>query len=211
EIWTDHEGYNVARWLNDRGIAAFMLKYRLPRQENSPYTKTHQLSDGLRAVRTLRQHAHRWRIDPERIVVIGFSAGGELAARVALADDRGDPNAADSVDRQGTRVALQALMYPAHPEIIQPTKDSPPAFLCWGFQDYPMIADGMGGVYSRFRAAGVPVEMHVYSDAGHGFGVRNHDASPAGKWIERFHEWLGSRGLLQPMPSRGAPKESPDN
>jgi len=92
-------------------------------------------------------------------------------------------------------------VYPAHPEVIQPTGSSPTAFLCWGYGDFPMIADGMGSVYSRFRAAGVPVEMHVYSDAGHGFGVRANDSSPAGRWIERFYEWLGSRGLLQPVSS----------
>jgi acetyl esterase/lipase len=102
--------------------------------------------------------------------------------------------------RQGDapRLAFQALIYPANPAIIQPTKDAPPAFLCWGDRDtVPTIADGMGSVYSRFRSAGVPVEMHVYSKAGHGFGLRANDTSPAGKWIERFYEWLGSRGLLE--------------
>jgi acetyl esterase/lipase len=197
EIWTDHEGHAIARWLSTRGITAAMLKYRLPRQEASPYTTEHQVIDGQRALRVLRHQAAHWQIDPARIGVIGFSAGGELAARLALAAAEGDPAAANPVDRHSTRLAFQALMYPAHPEIIQPAKDAPTAFLCWGFGDFPMISDGMGGVYARFRAVGVPVEMHVYSDAGHGFGLRAHDTSPAGKWIERFHEWLGSRGLLQ--------------
>lgn len=201
EIWTDHEGHNVARWLSARGITAAMLKYRLPRQEGSPYTIEHEVADAKRAIRVLRHQAARWRIDPARIGAIGFSAGGELAARLALAADEGDPAAADPIEQQSTRLAFQALMYPAHPEIIQPTKDAPPAFLCWGFRDFPMIADGMGSVYSRFRAVEVPVEMHVYADAAHGFGVRPNDTSPAGKWIERFFEWLGSRGLLQPVSS----------
>lgn len=197
EIWTDHEGHNIAKWLNAHGVAAFMLKYRLPRQEKSPYTIEHEVIDGKRAIRTLRHHAERWRIDPERIGVIGFSAGGELAARLALAADSGNAEDTDPVERQSTKLAFQALMYPAHPEIIQPTKDSPPVFLCWGFGDHlAMIADGMGGVYSRFRAVGVPVEMHVYANAGHGFGVRANDTSPAGKWIDRFYEWLGSSGWL---------------
>jgi acetyl esterase/lipase len=196
EIWTDHEGHNVARWLSARGIAAFILKYRLARQEGSPYSVEHSVADGKRAVRVLRHHAARWRVDPERLGVIGFSAGGQLAARVALAVDGGEAQAADLVERHGTRLAFQALMYPAFPDVIQPTKESPPAFLCWGYEDYAMIADGMGRVYPRFRDAGVPVEMHVYSNAGHGFGLRANDTSPAGKWIERFHEWLGSRGLI---------------
>ncbi|HEU5077720.1 MAG TPA: alpha/beta hydrolase [Opitutaceae bacterium] len=198
EIWTDHEGHNVARWLSARGVAAFMLKYRLPEQPGSPYKMENEVADGLRAVRVLRHNAKRWRIDPSRIGVIGFSAGGELAARVALANDEGDSAATDPIDRLSARVAFQALMYPAHPEIIQPTKNSPPAFLCWGFKDdIPMIADGMGSVYSRFRAARVPVEMHVYSDAGHGFGLRANNKSPSGKWIDRFYEWLDERGLLK--------------
>jgi endo-1,4-beta-xylanase len=199
EIWSDHEGHNVARWLSARGIAAFMLKYRLARQEGSPYTiEQHEVADGKRAIRLLRHNAARWRIDPARIGVIGFSAGGELAARVALAPDDGDPAATDPIERQSARLAFQALMYPGRPEIIQPTKDAPPAFVCWGYGDtIRAISDGLGGVYARFRSAGVPLEMHVYSEAAHGFGLRANDASPAGKWIERFYEWLGSRGLLQ--------------
>ncbi len=197
EIWTDHEGHNVAHWLNAHGIAGFMLKYRLPEQAGSPYKLQHEVADAVRAVRVLRQNAERWHIDPVRIGVIGFSAGGELAARVALAADAGNPKAADPVERQSSRVAFQALLYPAHPEIIEPTKNAPPAFLCWGFRDFPMIADGMGSVYSRFRAAEVPVEMHVYADAGHGFGIRPRDTTPAGNWIDRFYEWLDARGLLK--------------
>jgi endo-1,4-beta-xylanase len=198
EIWTDHEGHNVARWLRKRGVAAFMLKYRLPRQEGSPYTIEHEVADGKRAIRILRQRAAQWRIDPARIGMIGFSAGGELTARVAVAPDDGDPDASDLVERQSTRLAFQALMYPAHPEVIQPASDAPPAFLCWGFEDFPMISEGMGSVYARFRDAGVPVEVHVYSTAGHGFGIRAHDTSPAGKWIDRFYEWLGAQDLLLP-------------
>ena len=175
---------------------------RLPRQEGSPYTIEHEVADGKRAIRVLRQRAAEWRIDPARIGMISFSAGGELTARVAVAADDGDPDAADPVERQGTRLAFQALMYPAHPEVIQPAAGAPTAFLCWGFTDFPMIADGMGGVYARFRAARVPVEMHVYFNAGHGFGIRANDTSPAGKWIDRFYEWFGSLGLLNADGSR---------
>jgi endo-1,4-beta-xylanase len=202
EIWTDHEGHNVARWLSARGITAVMLKYRLAQQEKSPYTIETEVADAKRAVRVLRYNSDRWHIDPARIGVIGFSAGGELAARLAVATDDGDPAAADPIDRESTHLAFQALMYPSHPEIIQPTKDAPPAFLCWGFADIPMIADGMGGVYARFRTVGVPVEMHVYADAHHGFGLRANDPSPAGKWIDRFYEWLDERGLVKPVTPR---------
>ena len=199
EIWTDHEGHNVARWLSERGVAAFILKYRLPLQEGSPYTIEHEVADGKRALRLMRHRAAQWRIAPARIGMIGFSAGGELVARVAVASEGGDPDAEDPIERQSARPAFQALMYPAHPELIQPPTDAPPAFLCWGFEDFPMISDGMGRVYTRFRDAKVPVEMHVYSNAGHGFGLRANDTSPAGKWIDRFYEWLGAQGLLQPV------------
>jgi len=198
EIWMDHEGHNVARWLNQHGITACILKYRLALQEGSSYTIEDEVADGKRALRVMRDRADAWHIDPKRIGMIGFSAGGEVVERVAMAPDEGTPEAADPVERMNTRLAFQALLYPGHPELIQPTKDTPPAFLCWGFQDFPMISEGMGTVYPRFRTAGVPVEMHVYADAGHGFGVRAGDTSPQAKWIDRFHEWLGARGLLQP-------------
>jgi endo-1,4-beta-xylanase len=202
EIWLDHEGHNVARWLNAHGVGGFILKYRLLGQADSPYTIDTEVADAKRALRLLRERAASWHVDPARIAVIGFSAGGEVAARVALAGDDGDPAASDPIERQSSRVALQALIYPAHPELIRPVKDTPPAFLCWGFADFPMIADGMGEVYSRFRAVGVPVEMHVYSDAGHGFGIRPKDTSAAGKWIDRYYEWLGERGWLKTAPAQ---------
>lgn len=200
ELWMDHEGHNVARWLSSRGIAAVILKYRLPGQEGSPYKIADEVTDGKRAIRVIKSNANRWHIDPARIGVLGFSAGGELAARLALPDDTGEPAAQDTIDRLSARIAFQALIYPAHPEIIQPTKDSPTAFLCWGYNDMPMIADGMGSVYSRFRAVHVPVEMHVYSEAGHGFGLRANDTAPSSKWIDRFYEWLVSRRLLNSPP-----------
>ncbi len=197
ELWMDHEGYNVAAWLSAHGIAAFILKYRLARHEGSTYSIAgDEVADATRAMRLIRSRAAEWKVDPQRLGILGFSAGGELAARTSQTADAGEPNASDVVARESAKPAFQALLYPGNPEIIQPTRDSPPTFLCWGFQDGPGIADGLSNAYARFRAVGVPLEMHEYSEAGHGFGLRAGDHSPAGKWIERFHEWLCSRGVL---------------
>lgn len=197
ELWMDHEGYAVAQWLSDHGVATFILKYRLASQEGSTYTvEGEALADVHRALRLVRSRAAEWSVDPDRLGVMGFSAGGELAARASMVFDAGDPGAADPVERQGNRPAFQALIYPGRSHVIAPTSDSPPAFLSWGTGDRPDISEGMAGVYLLFKRAGVPVEMHVYSDAGHGYGVRAIDHSPSEQWLVRFHEWLGGRGWL---------------
>jgi acetyl esterase/lipase len=194
ELWMDHEGYAVADWLAAHGVAAFVLKYRLASQEGSTYTvEKDALADAQRAMRLIRSRASEWRVDPARLGVMGFSAGGELAARTSMVTLAGDPAAEDPLDRQGTKPAFQALIYPGRSQVIVPTTASPPAFLVWGTGDRPDIAEGMAIVYLLFKRAGVPVEMHVYSDAGHGFGLRQSNHAPSGHWLERFHEWLAWR------------------
>lgn len=191
ELWMDHEGYRVADWLAGHGVAAFVLKYRLASQEGSSYTvEKDALADAQRAMRLVRSRASEWRVDPTRLGVMGFSAGGELAARTSMATVAGDPAAADPLERQGTKPAFQALVYPGRSHVIVPTADSPPAFLVWGTGDRPDIAEGMAIVYLLFKRAGVPVEMHVYSDAGHGFGLRASSQAPSSHWLERLREWL---------------------
>lgn len=198
EIWIDHEGHNVARWLAERGIAAFILKYRLARETGSTYTiEGHALVDTQRALRTIRHRAKEWKLDPARVGVMGFSAGGELAALASLRFDAGITGASDEVDREGSKPAFQALIYPGHSSIIVPTAESPPAFLACGYQDRPDISEGLANVYLLFKKAGVPAELHIYSGAGHGFGLRPNDHSPASLWPQRFYEWLEGRGLLK--------------
>ncbi len=176
----DHEGYAVARWLSEHGIAAFVLKYRLAREEGSSYTiEEHALRDTQRALRLARSRAVEWGLDPARLGVIGFSAGGELAALVSLRNDGGAAGTDDEVERQSSRPAFQALIYPGNSQAILPTPDSPPAFLACGF-----------------KKVGVPAELHVYAGAGHGFGLREADHSPAAGWPARFEEWLADRGFL---------------
>jgi endo-1,4-beta-xylanase len=198
ELWMDHEGYNVAQWLADRGIAAFVLKYRLAREEGSSYrVDVESLQDVQRALRLIRSRSIEWHVDPTRLGVIGFSAGGELAALSAERGDEGRVNATEEIDRQSSRPAFQALIYPGNSKTILPEPNAPPAFLVCGANDRADISAGLAQVYLRFKAAKVPVELHIYAKAGHGFGIRatNHSASAA--WPERFREWMSDSGFLK--------------
>jgi acetyl esterase/lipase len=197
ELWMDHEGYNVARWLAAHGIAGFILKYRLAHEEGSTYqVGIHSLANAQRAVRLVRSRAAEWNVDPARVGVMGFSAGGELAALAGMHFARGADGAVDPVDRQGSKPAFQALLYPGNPESIVPVRDSPPAFLACGYDDQADISEGLARVYLRFKQTGVPAELHIYTGAGHGFGLRESNHFPAGAWPERFREWLADRGFL---------------
>ncbi len=193
-----HEGDNVAAWLRDRGIAAFVLKHRLAREPNSTYRiDVEALADAARAMRTIRHRAREWRVDPSRIGAIGFSAGGELVAMVATRDVQGQASAADPIDRESARPDFQALIYPGRSGDIQPTATSSPAFLAAAYDDRQDISEGLAEVYLRFKRAGVPAELHIYASGGHGFGVRATNARPVGQWLERFTEWLTDRKVLQ--------------
>ncbi len=193
----EHEGYNVAEWLSERGIAAFVLKYRLARETNSTYkVEVEALADTQRALRLVRSRAQEWTIDPARVGVMGFSAGGELAAFASMRFDNGGEGATDAVDRQNSKPAFQALIYPGSSRKIEPTKESPPAFLACAYNDRQDIAEGLAEVYLRFKRAGVPAELHIYGSGGHGFGVRAGNHKPVGVWLARFEEWLGDSGFL---------------
>ena len=198
ELWTDHEGHRVAAWLSAHGVSAFVLKYRLAREEGSRYTvEEHALADARRALRTVRSRAAEWRVDPERLGVLGFSAGGELAALAAMRGEPARADAPDPIERESSRPAFQVLVYPGRSQNILPTPQSPPAFLLCGADDRPDISEGLASVYLRFKQAGVPAELHVYSGVGHGFGVRASNTGPVAHWLDRVQEWLDGRGLLK--------------
>ena len=196
-----HEGYNVGEWLRDHGIAAFVLKHRLARETNSTYQiEVESLADTQRAMRLIRSRAAEWNVDPARLGVMGFSAGGELAWLVSARNDHGLKEAKDPVDRQGCKPAFQALIYPGRSASILPTKEVPPVFLCAGYGDRQDISEGLAEAYLRFKRAGVPAELHIYSNAGHGFGLRATNKGPHAAWPARFLEWLLGRGLLVEVP-----------
>jgi endo-1,4-beta-xylanase len=194
----DHEGYNVARSLSDHGIAAFVLKNRLARETNSTYkVEVHGLGDTQRAIRLVRSRASEWGIDPAHVGVLGFSAGGELAALAAMRPDPALPLGPDAIDQQNSKPNFQALIYPGGSKNIIATKDSPPAFLACAYDDRPDISEGLATVYLNFKKAGVPAELHIYSTGGHGFGFRSTNKKPVANWLVRFEEWLGDSGFLR--------------
>lgn len=199
-----NEGYDVAQWLADHGIAAFVLKYRLGKDDANPpgapqpYAyDVHGLADTQRAVRVVRARAEEWGVNPAAVGVIGFSAGGEVAALAAMRPELGKPDAADAIDRLSARPDFQGLIYPGKSALIIPEKGAPPAFLAAGYGDRTDISEGLAEVYLRFKRAGVPAELHLYAGAGHGFGMREVNKSPVGGWTERFREWLADRKFLQ--------------
>lgn len=193
-----HEGYNVAEWLRDHGIAAFVLKHRLAREANSTYKiDVESLADTSRAMRLIRSRAAEWGIDPGRVGAMGFSAGGELVSMISTRGDAVDAAAADPIDRQSARPNFQALIYPGQSGNIQPTKDSPPVFLAAAYTDRQDISEGLAEAYLRFKRAGVPAELHMYSTGGHGFGLRPTNKRPVGQWMARFEDWLADSGILR--------------
>lgn len=188
ELWTTHEGHNIARWLSERGVAAFVLKYRLARDKGSSYTiEGDAFDDTKQALALVRQRASEWMVESAKVGVMGFSAGGELAA---LAGTR-FTNAAE-------RPAFQVLVYPAIPKEMPLSKDTPPAFLVCGENDRQNISQGLPELYLAMRKAGVSAELHVYAGVGHGFGFRPTLKGPVSTWLDRFHDWLLT---LNPRPA----------
>jgi acetyl esterase/lipase len=198
ELWMDHEGYRVGRWLSDHGVAAFVLKYRLAAEPGSSYTiEGHSLPDVLRAIRLVRNRAGEWGIAPERIGIIGFSAGGELAARAGTHYDSGNAGASDAIDRESSRPAFQALIYPAIPRDMKLSEETPAAFLLCGENNRPDISRGLAQLYLAFKQAGVPVELHILTGIGHGFGIRDDNPRAVSNWISLFCDWLEARAMLK--------------
>jgi len=199
ELWIDHEGYRIGQWLSDRGVAGFVLKYRLAKEPGSTYTiEGDSLADVQRVIRLLRSRAPEWSIDTERIGIMGFSAGGELAALASTRYDPGRPTAADPIDRQSSKPSFQALVYPGIPqdENAKLSKDTPPAFLLCGEDDRIDISQGLPELYVAFKRAGVSAELHIFAGVGHGFGLRDSNHGPMAAWLELFYGWLGQKGYL---------------
>jgi len=195
----EHEGIDVARWLNARGIAAFMLKYRLVQTgDDFPQCVDANLNDqarreallgpifpmitadGCQAVRLVRQRAAEWGIAPDRIGIMGFSAGGCVTLSTALHYDA------------SSRPDFAAPIYSAPPLEGPVPDDAPPLFLLCAADDDMASAVSIS-YYAEWRAAGRPVELHIYAKGGHGFGMRTLGL-PSDQWIERFAEWLKEMG-----------------
>ncbi len=200
ELWVKHEGDNVAAWLAERGIAAVVLRHRLAREKDSPYKiDVHALQDGQRALRLVRYNAKDWNLNPERVGMMGFSAGGEVVGLVCRAAAKGDEKAADPVDRESAIPAFQAHIY-SGPQGVRDAKltkeNCPPLWVLVGDDDG--AAAWLIPHYLDAKKAGVSAELHVIAKTGHGFGFR---AKPANKavadWPQRFADFLDVQGMLK--------------
>jgi acetyl esterase/lipase len=205
-LTVDREGYDLARYLAKRGIAGFVLKYRLARdQSNPPNTPqpysvdVHALADANRAVRLIRAHAAEWNVKPDRVGIIGFSAGGEIALLAAAKHDAGKRDAADLVERQSSRPDFFAPIYPGglqRTDLVWAKESTPPAFLACAADD--RMPEQLTALFNTLHHAGVNAEVHIYSRGGHGFGVRTDRPDLAiSSWQDRFVAWLRDRGMLK--------------
>jgi acetyl esterase/lipase len=215
----DHEGKQVAEWLNQRGISAFILKYRLGPKYHFPI----ELWDAQRAIRYVRAHARDFGVQANRIGIWGFSAGGHLASTAGTHFDMGDKNAADPADRPSSRPSFMILAYPVitmeapyvhlgsrnnllsekpDPKLAaslsnqrQVTSETPPTFLFHTSDDDVVPVQNSIEFYEALRQAGVPAEMHIYLHGKHGVGLAQND--PALRtWPDRLADWMKSQGIV---------------
>ena len=218
----NHEGDHYARWLNESGIAGFVLKYRLG---SAGYRHPVMLQDAARAVRTVRARAGDWKLDPKRVGIMGSSAGGHLSSTLLTHFDAGKPDAADPIDRESSRPDLGILCYPvvtlvgpfAHagsrknllgtnppPELVrelsndlQVTKDTPPCFIWHTYEDGGVPVENSLQFAEALRKAGVPFDLHVYQKGPHGLGLGTRDWNPDKRlpWTGDCVYWLKGQGF----------------
>ena len=203
----DHEGAQVARWLNSIGVTAAVLKYRVPRREGTPKGEPpiQALMDAQRAVGLVRSKAADWGLDPKRIGVLGFSAGGHLAAWSSTNYDKRAYDAVDAADETSCRPDFAVMVYPGGvtkrgsselaPE-IRVTSQTPPSFFAHAGDDR-VSPENSVQMYLALKRAGVPAELHIYASGGHGFGMRP-TGKPTATWPKRCEEWLRDQGILKP-------------
>ena len=193
----DAEGHLMAKHLQKLGVTAFVLKHRLAREENSPYQiEVHAAADGRRAMRWVRHHAADYDVDPNRIGMVGFSAGGEVVSMVLYGDDSGDADATDPIDRQSCEAAFQVLVYPGPLGIPETTdRPLPPAFMVVASDDG--AADNLLKVAGQYRQQKRPFELHVYAAGGHGFNMgQRSKLKTISTWPGRLDDWLADGGWL---------------
>jgi acetyl esterase/lipase len=220
QLAMNHEGRQVANYLNSLGIAAFVLRYRLGPRYHHPI----ELGDVQRAIRTLRSHAADWRLDPSRIGIMGFSAGGHLAMTAATHFDAGAVTAAEAVDRVSSRPDFVVLGYPVismtetwthdgsktnllgstpDPALARSLsgeqaviKETPPTFIFQTNADTAVPAENSVYYYLALRRMGVPAELHIFENGPHGVGLANDDAALS-EWSKLLANWLRGRGIVK--------------
>ena len=204
----DLEGEEVAAWLNSLGVTGFLLKYRVPRRPGQvvELPAPGPLQDAQRAVSLIRSQAAEWGIDPQRIGMIGFSAGAHLTAATATNFDQPTYAPLDTMDQASCRPDFAILAYPGYlvvkeSEVLAPyirfPADTPPFFLVHAGDDSMARVTHSVVMYLALKRAGVSAELHVYAAGEHGFGVRP-SGRPVSTWPERCVDWLRAQGVLKP-------------
>lgn len=198
----DHEGEEVAAWLNNLGVTGIVLKYRVPRRPDHP---KYPLQDAQRAISLVRSKAKEWGIDPDRIGMLGFSAGGHLTAVAATNADQRAYEPIDEADKYSCRPDFAVVVYPGGllakgkaelvPE-VRVGKETPPMFLVHSGDD-KVSPENSVLLFLALKRAGVPAELHIYASGGHGYGLNRSKYAPAAQWPVRCEEWLRSRGVLK--------------
>lgn len=198
----DLEGTEVAEWLNSIGVTAILLKYRVPAR-NPERIYESAVQDAQRAMRVVRQHAEEWDLDPERIGILGFSAGGQTAALTCVMHRESLYDAVDDVDQLSSKPNFAILVYPAWlikddnsallPEVVI-DEQTPPMFLAHAYDDGVRVENSLL-LSLACKKVGVPVDLHVYATGGHGFGLRETE-EPCSRWPAACTAWLKRSGLL---------------
>jgi acetyl esterase/lipase len=208
----DLEGEEVASWLNSLGVTGIVLKYRVPRRpgQPEPLPAPGPLLDAQRALRLVRSKAGEWDLDPDRIGMAGFSAGGHLVVATATHFDRRAYEPVDEIDQVPCRPDFAIVVYPGYlvaegTDVLAPSiripAGTPPVFLVHASDDPVAGPDHSAVMYLALKRAGVQAELHVFASGGHGFGVRKSDR-PVSTWTERCVDWLLDQGMLNPRVRR---------
>lgn len=203
----DLEGTEICDWLASRGITAVLLKYRVPLKKTEPYSmpSPQALEDAQRTLGLVRSHSAEWHIDPHKIGVIGFSAGGHMVAALSTHFDRRLYPSIDAADEQSCRPDFAIACYPGHlwdedrGLVLNPdvpvSRDTPPTFLLQAEDDPVDNINNSLVYYMALKQAGVPVEMHLYAQGGHGFGLRP-TTRPITQWPQLVETWLRTIGMI---------------
>jgi acetyl esterase/lipase len=201
----DLEGTEVAKWLQSLGITAIVLKYRVPARDPNRRWEA-ALQDAQRAMRLVRFRAQEWMIDPQRVGILGFSAGGDAAARTMLTLEA-QYESIDATDQLPMTPNLGILVYPAYlvegdplqlRKDLEVTPQSPPAFLVHALDD-PVVMESSLQLFSAYRKVKVPAELHIFDRGGHGYGLRPTEA-PVTRWSQACERWMERQGWVASKP-----------
>jgi acetyl esterase/lipase len=215
----DHEGYEMAKWLSERGVAGIVLKYRLPNGHSQIPSE-----DARRAIRIVRMKAEEWGIQTGKIGIAGSSAGGHLASTAGTRFDKGNPDSADPVEKFSCRPDFMLLLYPVitmkedfthlgsrnnllgtgnnlnlvreYSNEMNVTAETPPVFLVLADDDKAVPPRNSIEFYSALKSFNIPAEMHIFARGGHGFGMHKNNI-PADNWPVLFLDWLKSTGFIK--------------